>query len=48
MELRNSASFTRLEVLQVEAAYQIVIAPDVFTHKVNLETSNTSLMADKA
>jgi len=47
MELRHSASFTCLEVLQVEAAYQIVITPDVFAHKVNLETRDTSLMADK-
>jgi len=47
MELSHSACFTRLEVLQVEAAYQVVITPDVFAHKVNLETRNTSLTADK-
>jgi len=45
MELSHSASFTRLEVLQIEAAYQIVITPDVFAHQVNLETRNTSLTA---
>jgi hypothetical protein len=37
MELSHCASFTRLEVLQVEAAYQIVITPDMFAYKVHLE-----------
>lgn len=38
MELGHCACFTRLEILQVEAAYQIVITPDMFAHKVHLET----------
>lgn len=37
MELCDRASFTRLQVLQVEAAYQIVITPDVFAYKMYLD-----------
>ena len=36
MELGDGAGLTRTGVLQVEAADQVVVAPDVFGDKVDL------------
>lgn len=38
VELREGARLLSLHVLQVEAANQEVIAPDVLRHQVHLET----------
>lgn len=37
VELRHGPRLVGVDVLQVETAYQEVLAPDVFWHQVNLE-----------
>ena len=36
VELRHRTRLARLEVLEVEAAHQVVVAPDVLAHKMDL------------
>lgn len=36
VELGDSASLIRLQVLQIEAANQVILAPDVLGHKMDL------------
>ena len=37
MELSYCAGLSSLEILQVEASYQVLVAPNMFTHQVYLE-----------
>lgn len=38
VELRHRARLARLEVLEVEAAHQVVVAPDMFAHQMHLKS----------
>ena len=37
VELRHGAGLVRLQVLQVETSHQVVVAPDMFRHQMDLK-----------
>lgn len=41
VELGHGACLVGLQVLEVEAAHQVVVTPDVFRHQVHLQVTTT-------